>query len=94
MITQGSRVVLISPFSIVLSWDDGKADVGDGGATLHLSNLVYESNNINMDKDNISVEYAEAVWTGTFQVGITIRYHMGYGVLGDFYESRQTVKLN
>lgn len=94
MITQGTRVVSVPPFSVVLSWDDGKADVGDGGATLHLSNLVYESNNINMDRDNVSIEYAEAVWTGIFQVSITIRYHMGYGVLGDYYESRQTVNLN
>ena len=94
MITQGSRVVSVPPFSVVLSWEDGKADVGDGGAALYLSNFVYESNNINMDKDNVTIDYVEAVWTGTFQVGITIRYHMGYGVFGDFYESKQTVNLN
>lgn len=93
-ISKGSKVVEVSPFSVVLSWDDGKANVGDGGASLYLTNIVYESNNTNVDKHNVYIDFAEAVWSGEFQVTITIRYHMDFGVFGDFYEAKEIVKLD
>ena len=42
----------------------------------------------------MNIDFAEAVWSGEFKVTITIRYHMGLGELGDFYEAIGTVKLN
>ncbi len=93
-ISKGSKIVNVPPFSVVLSWDDGKANVGDDAASLYLTNIVYDSSGINMDKYNVEIDFAEAVWSGEFLVTITIRYHMDYGAFGDFYEANSTIKLN